>query len=107
MALANLRAVRALIALALCACTGDIVKPAPVEPVVPPDVRPGPFVAQPAQLRLLTPRQYGLALGQLFGPAASRSVGAWSTSLAAAQGGVSAAQVEAYETAALEVAAAL
>jgi len=94
---------------AVTACTGTIATPPPVavEPIEPGEPKPGPFVAEPAGLRLLTKSQYESAVVALFGPSAARRAGAWSTSLAAAQGGVSASQVEAYETHALELAAAL
>ncbi len=98
-----------LVSCCLAACTGTIATPAPapVEPVESADPRPGPFVAEPAGLRLLTATQYEAALTSLFGPSIARRGGAWSSSLAAAQGGVSASQVETYETLALDVAARL
>lgn len=96
---------RALAALLFVSCTGDIVV-SPPKPIVPlEEPRPGPFVPQPAGLRLLTARQYWASLATIFGPSLARRVGAWTTSIAAAQGGLSAGQVEDYETAALDIAA--
>lgn len=101
-----MRALLATVCLT-AACTGDIKVGKGVEPVVPPPAPRPVFVPQPAGLRILTARQYAASLEALFGPAAARRLGAWTTSLAAAQGGISATQVEDYETAALDVAARL
>ncbi|MBL8957939.1 MAG: DUF1592 domain-containing protein [Myxococcaceae bacterium] len=96
------------LACLIAACTGTIAtpKPTPVEPVDT-ETKPGPFEPQPAGLRLLTPSQYEAAIVTLFGPSAARRAGVWHTSLAAAQGGVAALQVEAYEHNALDLSSAL
>lgn len=54
-------------------------------------------------LRLLTPTQYRNSVADVLGLADAEAVGQWRSSIAAAQGGVSAASVEDYEQAALEI----
>lgn len=61
----------------------------------------------PTGLRLLTPTQYRNSVIDVLGPVAAPAVGQWRSSIAAAQGGVASAGVEAYEAAALAVTAEL
>ena len=60
-----------------------------------------PLASGVTGLRLLTPTQYRNSVVDVLGAADAESVGQWRSSLAAAQGGVSAALVEDYEQAAL------
>jgi hypothetical protein len=61
----------------------------------------------PTGLRLLTPTQYQNSVVDVLGDVAAEAVGQWRSSIAAAQGGVSAAGVEDYEAAAFTVTAAV
>ncbi len=62
-----------------------------------------PLASGPTGLRLLTPTQYRNSVADVLGEVEVETIGQWRSSIAAAQGGVSAALVEDYEEAALAV----
>jgi hypothetical protein len=80
--------------------TGDDADSGSGTDAIPEDVPAGP-----TGLRLLTPAQYQRSVLDVLGPVAAPAVGQWRSSLAAAQGGVASAAVDAYEQAAHAVAA--
>lgn len=89
----------------LAACLDPAPADVPPADVDPPDVA-APLRPAPAGLRTLTPAQYEASVRAVLDldvPVAR--VGAWATSVAAAQGGVGGPTVMAYEDAAREVAA--
>jgi len=62
-----------------------------------------PLASGPTGLRLLTPTQYRNSVADVLGEVEVETIGQWRSSIAAAQGGVSAALVEDYEESALAV----
>lgn len=85
----------------------DPIGEEPMSPATP--AAPVAFEPEPAGLRSLTPAQYQASVLEVLGLGAEAAlavprIGQWTTSVAAAHGGLSAAMIEQYEAAARDVA---